>query len=383
MSVSTSPTAASMWRRNRVAVLVGLLIVATAVFGVMLGGAGGPGRPLDPADASLRGSKALAELLRERGVTVERVTSVEAAAASAGADRLLVLTSEVPLGEEAADRLALTEADRLVVGPQSELSTLAPGVSAEPGELRTRSREPGCDLPAARAAGSAYLGQTAYNAPNEAASCYFAAGRPTLVSYGGDAQRITVVGSGEFMTNLRLDEDGNAALALNLMSGKRAITWLVPAPPDAQGQVAGSGGRTLGELVPPGVPWALLMAFIALVVVALWRARRLGPVVTERLPVVVRAAETVEGRGRLYRARRARDRAAGALRTGTLERLTPRLGLGSGAAGQAVVAAIAVRTGQDAGQVWAALYGPPPVDDAGLVALAGYLRYLEGQVIEH
>ena len=46
---------------------------------------------------------------------------------------------------------------------------------------------------------------------------------------------------------------------------------------------------------------------------------------------MVRASETVEGRGRLYRSRRARDRAADALRTATLQRLLPRLGLGADA----------------------------------------------------
>ena len=69
-----------------------------------------------------------------------------------------------------------------------------------------------------------------------------------------------------------------------------------------------------------------------MLLVALWKGRRIGPLVAERLPVVVRASETVEGRGRLYRSRRARDRAADALRTATLQRLLPRLGLGANAA---------------------------------------------------
>ena len=73
---------------------------------------------------------------------------------------------------------------------------------------------------------------------------------------------------------------------------------------------------------------------LVLVVVLLARcggAAGSGPLVAERLPVVVRASETVEGRGRLYRSRRARDRAADALRTSTLQRVLPRLGLGPNA----------------------------------------------------
>ena len=60
---------------------------------------------------------------------------------------------------------------------------------------------------------------------------------------------------------------------------------------------------------------------------ALWRARRLGPLVTERLPVAIRASETTEGRARLYRKANARDRAAAALRSATRTRLAPLIGV--------------------------------------------------------
>ena len=77
--------------------------------------------------------------------------------------------------------------------------------------------------------------------------------------------------------------------------------------------------------------WIVWQLCLAVVLLALWKGRRIGPLVAEELPVVVRASETVEGRGRLYRSRRARDRAADALRTATLQRLLPRLGLGPNA----------------------------------------------------
>ena len=53
----------------------------------------------------------------------------------------------------------------------------------------------------------------------------------------------------------------------------------------------------------------------------LWRGRRLGPLVVEPLPVVVKAVESTQGRGRLYR--RVRDRAHAA---GILPRPPPRAG---------------------------------------------------------
>ncbi len=111
-----------------------------------------------------------------------------------------------------------------------------------------------------------------------------------------------------------------------------------------------------------------------------------GPVVAEALPVIVRSAETVEGRARLYRAGRARDRASDALRSGARERLVPLLGLPRGSAqdpsaAQEIVTAVARRTPYDETYVGAApLYVLKPLDDAGLIALTDVLDDLERQV---
>lgn len=365
MSVSTSPTARSVWRGARGSVLIGLLVVLVGVFAALMTGGGGQARHLDPDDTSLVGGKALAQLLRDRGVQVDRADSAgRAEELGRESGRLLLVSTGNGYSDDDLRRLAAIPGPRLVVGVHPPLT---PGISAERLAMRTRSREPGCDLAAARLAGSVFIGGAGF----VGADCYDGA----LARQGA----VTAVGSGEFMTNLRLAEDGNAALALNLLDGVRAVTWLVEAPPS--GELAGPEGKTLGELMPPSIPWAVLMAVLAVLVTAFWRGRRLGPVVTEQLPVVVRAAETVEGRGRLYRARRARGRAADALRAGALDRIVPRLGLASGAGREAVVSAIAVRTGHEAHQIGDALYGGPPVDDAGLVALAGYLDFLERTVV--
>ena len=379
-SYSTSPTARSTWRSSRMIVLLGAIVVLVAVLGVLLGPERGPARHLDPDDTSLVGSKALAELLRDRGVTVDRVDSAEAAAQKAATGNRVLLITDTTYHDEYS--LARIPGDRLIVGNVAGLDVLAPGIRTEPGQARTRSREPECGLPAATAAGSAYMGGATLRGPSGATGCYPAGDGHTLVSfpYGGGVT--TVVGDGGFMTNQRLAEDGNAALALNLIGTGRPVTWLVRPDNPPVLDLPGERGKSMYELMPDNVRWTVFMALIALAVTALWRGRRLGPVVTEKLPVIVRAAETVEGRGRLYRARRARERAADSLRAGTIDRLTPRLGLASGAGQHEVVAAIAARTGQDPQQVGAALYGPPPADDAGLVGLAGYLDSVERQLSE-
>ena len=109
---------------------------------------------------------------------------------------------------------------------------------------------------------------------------------------------------------------------------------------------------------------------------AVARARRLGPPVSEPLPVAVRAAETVEGRGRLYRRAKARRPALLTLRTSTLNRLRPALDIASDAPREAVVEAVAVRTGWPPGHVDTILYGAEPAGDADLVRLAAELDHL-------
>lgn len=376
----SSPTVRSAWRSARAVVLVGVLVVLVSAVTLLILPDRGPQRRLDPDDTSLVGSGALAELLRERGVTVDRVDSAAAAAERAATgDRLLLITDTTYADVSA---LARIPGDRLVVGSLPGLPVLAPDVRMIAADVRPRDRDPECRLPAAAAAGSAYLGGLAMAGPTGTTGCYPAADGHLLISFPGSGGVTTVVGDGSFMTNQRLDEGGNAALALNLVGSAKAVTWLVRPDEPPPMELAGERGRSLHDLMPGSIGWALAMAVIALAVTAFWRGRRLGPVVTEKLPVVVRAAETVEGRGRLYRARRARRRAADALREGAVDRIVPRLGLVAGAERHEVVAALAARTGLDPQELIAALYGPPPADDAGLVALAGHLHSVERQVSE-
>ncbi|MCZ9344899.1 DUF4350 domain-containing protein, partial [Streptomyces sp. TRM76130] len=77
------------------------------------------------------------------------------------------------------------------------------------------------------------------------------------------------------------------------------LVWYLPSLSDTT--APDDGERGLFDLLPAGWLWGALQLFLAAAVAALWRARRLGPLVPEELPVAVRASETVEGRARLYR----------------------------------------------------------------------------------
>ena len=182
------------------------------------------------------------------------------------------------------------------------------------------------------------------------------------------------------MTNGGLLEEGNAALGMNLAGSHPRLIWYAPQHSEAGTESGGAAGLT--DLFPAQVNWIVLQLCVVVAVLALWKGRRIGPLVAEQLPVVVRASETVEGRGRLYRSRRARDRAAEALRTAALQRMMPRVGLGHDANPHEVVAAVAERCGLPGQTVAHTLFGPPPANDPELVNLANALDNIERQVAQ-
>jgi hypothetical protein len=101
----------------------------------------------------------------------------------------------------------------------------------------------------------------------------------------------------------------------------------------------------------------------------------------------VRAVETTESRGRLYRRARDAARAGATLQQATRTRLADYLGLprpspsiSSRGADQALVSAVAAASGRPVDEVGALLLGPPPDRDDHLLGLAAELAALEKEV---
>jgi hypothetical protein len=336
---------------------------------------------LNPGNTQPDGGHALAAILAQRGEQVITVTTANAAVNdSAGTDGGTILVTSpsmltadqlATIGRARAD-VVLTDAD------PAALAALAPEVTAA-GQAPATVLSPGCTLQAAALAGTADLGGTLLSTRLPAAQrCCPDAGFPSLIRYTAGARQITVLGTGAPFTNQYLASVGNAALALNVLgqeSGGRVI-WLAPTA-SAAATPASGGQASFTSLIPKPVFMIAIQLLIAVLLLALWRVRRLGPLVAERLPAVVRAAETAEGHGRLYQARRARGRAGEVLRKAAIGRMLPALGLPPDAEADVVTAAVAARTGEPAAEVTTALAGPAPGDDAALVMLADRLDELE------
>jgi hypothetical protein len=375
---------------------------------------------LNPTSAEPFGGQRLAGLLAQRGVAVERVgKSSDALVRAYQGDVTLFVPAPGLMHPYYLRMLKLLPASTRVVLVAPGGFTLGNGyvpVGPTGSRLATRTAAPGCALPEARQAGTAEAYHTEYATDERytTARCYD--GGLVGVRYPAE---VLVIGASEPFRNDRIGAYGNAALATGLLSAHRTVVWLdlhrgepmpglvrqspdpnLPAAPPSLGtggspdpdfpitvpRSPGSGDEDRGESeAPPPPVWLLLppwawaaigMLFLAALAYSFARARRLGPPVSEPLPVAVRASETVVGRGRLYRRAKAREVAVDALRTGALHRLRAALGLPRDADRAAVVAAVAARTGWPAWQVDLVLYGAQPADDEQLVQLVADLDRL-------
>ncbi len=142
------------------------------------------------------------------------------------------------------------------------------------------------------------------------------------------------------------------------------------------------GEQSFFDLIPSGWLWGALQLVVAGVLAAVWRGRRLGPLVMERLPVAIRASEATEGRARLYHRAHARDRASAVLRSAARTRLAPLVGVPTRQAhsADALLPALSARLVDSQRDVRELLFGTAPADDAELVRLADQLDALEREV---
>jgi hypothetical protein len=329
---------------------------------------------LDPQSTGADGARALVRILEQHGVTVDVVTDPVTAH-----DALEKTPSTLWL----PDSPALTVADLLALSKQA-----AATVVGDPGARSARvlfgatlagyGRDPvppGCDFPAAQRAGDIAPGILFRATGTGTTSCYPVGDAAGLLTRADGTRQDTIVDGTRLFTNEHLAENGNAALAVNLLGAHRTLVWLLP---DA-GRNAGAA-PTLAELTPGWVTPLIVLGFATALAAAIWRGRRFGPLVAERLPVTVRASETAEGRAHLYARAADPAHAYDLLRAAATRRLAGALGLGRRASPHEVADAAAAVTGLPRADTHALLAEARPHDDRTLVDLTTRLYALENAV---
>ena len=386
MTTSTDPAPAVAVRRSPVrGVLIGVavglafVLVAVLVFAITRT----PERSADylsPTSGSPDGARAVVKVLRDQGVdvrTAATLAEVRDLELDPATTTIFVYDYSLVLGSAQREEL-LGLADRIVVADpwDDELADLAPGVVLD-AETENRTYVADCDLPAAVKAGEVDgypYGYDVSEAENETLGCFETADDTYgVVQTETDGTEVVLVGFSQPLTNGSILDAGNAALALNLLGEDETLVWYLP----GLGELDSGDIPTPQSLTPPWVTPVIVLLLLVTLVAGVWRGRRLGPLVAEKLPVIVRSNETMEGRARLYERAGAREHALDALRIGTISRLASACGLPRRSSVDEVIDAVAAVTGRDRDEVADLLVDRIPTGDAALVKLSDDLLVLE------
>lgn len=381
----STPTIRATLRRSVFWVVAGAgaLLVAVIAF-LSTSAANSAGPPLAADNPAQAGSMALVEVLRQQGITVLPVDTLDGAGtATAAHPDATVFFADTEGYLEAAQLAEVgTLASRLVVADPNfaTLQALAPEVGfggLSPEDALTAS----CDVAAAMQAGTISPGGKTLGLASDPpgyTGCFPGDdGTFSLVERVTAEGTVTLVADTAVFANDEIATFGNAALALNLLGADDTVVWYLPTLAD----VPVTGPPSLGALTPGWVTPVMLLLVVTAIAAMIWRGRRFGPLVAENLPVVVRASETMEGRARLYARGNARLRAIDALRIGAVTRLAGTAGLPRTAPLDEVVRSVAALTGRSAEQVGAVLVGEIPHNDAGLMALSAAIDDLEAATV--
>jgi hypothetical protein len=351
-----------------VAVALGLaLVVAVAGRGPE------EGNPLDPASPGPLGTKGLVEVLRGLGGRV----SVSADRPGAGTETALLLSDDLTPERRRGVLDWVGRGGTLVVAdPGSGVTEVEPVGSTRIGLLDAEI-ERRCEVAALGDVGRvAAPGGVVFKVPEGPAgpggtggggarACFPRNDGAWLLVQPLGEGTVVRLGGASVLVNQELGEADNAILLASLLVPVEGTTVQVLQPP-----LPGGGTAGLGDLIAPRVRLALWQLVVAFVLLALWRARRLGRPVAEPQPVQLPGAELVAAVGNLLQRAKGRGQAAGLLTDDLRRSLAERLGLPPSAPADQVADAVAARTAVPRERGLRTLTQTTPGDEAELVALS-------------
>lgn len=376
-----TPTARRLLRRSLFWIVIATIILLLALVSVAISDSTKSAESLSATNPGPTGAKALVEVLRHEGV---RVTVTDSLAETREAVRdpdhttILLYDRDYFLDDDQVQSALDLASNIVVLDPTYVmLDSISPDLA--PAGYVDGTLTADCTVDAAEAAEEITGSGSGFRVIGDDAdleTC-FGSGDDvySLVRVDSGSTTYTVLGASDALTNGVILENGNAALGLNLLGETDDLIWYVPGSDDLAG-----GAPTAGELSPPWVLPVTLLFYLTLITAALWRGRRLGPLIVENLPVTVRASETMHGRARLYEKANARQHTLDSLRIGTVDRLAKACGLPTLATVEEVIAASAAIAAMDPHEVRRLLIDGHPASDRELVHLSDDLLTLEERV---
>ncbi len=394
-----APSVGTQLRRSRLLLaLAGLFVVIVVI--IYVTGSEENSTPLSTHNPGPVGAMAVAEVARAQGLDLREIDSLSRARISQPATTTLVIADGGYLQSFQAQSVVDYPGDIVVIGWGDAIaSALGMDLSSVYGDSEVVYA--GCTDADASAAGAITSdGQRLSGELTSGATACFespAGGYGYVVIPHGNFT-VTLIADASIAINDEVANEGNAALVLRAI-GKHehavwyvgsfydssTLTWTQPSDGGTSGPggPGGPGSSPVGgspDFLPPGTGNALYGLGVALIAVALWRARRFGALVTEPLPVVIRASEATRGRARMYRAARAYGRSGASLRAAAATRIGRRLGVSRYEGKDALLVSTARATGRNIRDLENLLYGPAPTDESAMIDLALALDQLESEV---
>ena len=366
-------------------IVIGLVLLVTLAVTLVSPGNTGNTDDLDPANPGYTGAQGLARVLRDHGVAVTVVRSQrELLAQSVGGATTVAITGTGKLSGRTARTAmahAASAASLVLLDPDPEVTRgMGLPVTSQRADLANLpaacqgtdlgatfrlARADRTYLTAASGSGATTCFPDKNNGGGAMVSLPAASGRPPVILLGDES----------VITNGAILDADNAAIALRLFGHTSRLIWYVPSVADIA-----AADSTSRSIAPSWFRPAVVLGASAVLLLCLWRGRRLGRLVTEPLPVVVRAVETTESRGRMYRRSRDRARALAVLQQATRRRLASYLGLPGSSTISSVAAASAAVSGRQYHEVLHLLDSAAAPDDSSLLELANALSALEKEV---
>jgi Domain of unknown function (DUF4350) len=355
-----------------VAVVLGLaLVVAVAGRGPE------EGNPLDPASPGPLGTKGLVEVLRGLGGRV----GVSADRPGAGTETALLLSDDLtPERRQGVLEWVGRGGTLVVADPSSGVTEVEPVGSTRIGLLDAEI-ERRCAVAALGDVGRVSApGGVVFKVPEDSGgggtrACFPRNDGAWLLVQPLGQGTVVRLGGASVLVNQELGKADNGILLASLLVPVEGTTVQVLQPP-----LPGGGTAGLADLIAPRVRLALWQLVVAFVLLALWRARRLGRPVAEPQPVQLPGAELVVAVGNLLQRAKGRGQAAGLLTDDLRRSLAERLGLPPSAPAGQVADAVAARTAVPRERVLRALTHTTPRDEAELVALSQAIDTIRREV---
>ena len=246
------------------------------------------------------------------------------------------------------------------------------------GNIGNESLDAQCSLPAAQRAGTISASEQGYRVDGiTAIECFPNTDAYALLQYQDSGVQVTVLGSTAVLQNSMIASEGNAALALGLLGENEHLIWYIPGLDDLAALEPGAA-----ELVPGWLTPLVMLCFVVVIVAAFWQGRRQGRLVFERLPVVVPASETLEGRARLYQKAQALNHSLDYLRMGSLKRIAKAFGLPKTASVDEILTNVSALTGWDRGWLNGIYLNESAQSETDLMRLSDQLTRNESEIVK-